>query len=342
MIIEVPSRFAPSCDGKRVEVLDGWRGLAISLVLLNHFFLPGWVSFGRLGVDIFFVLSGLLMSNILFVKQTPLKTFYKRRISRIFPVLFIFISLTYGLSFLFNLSSEHENYLYALLFLRSYVDHAPNIWNTGIPVGHLWSLNVEEHCYILLSLLTLFLNRSLLIKGAFLIFLGALSIIMNYVYIQMPDSETPYFWGARTEVIASHLLLSAGYFLVKRELGLRSNAVVFSVVLVLAVSCYLKSAPIHWSAKWSLSPLLLAYLVNHLSDAPRMLTQALKLRWVQSVGVWSYSIYLWQQPFYYYMTKYGNIFPYSNIVGLILAMIVGYLSFKYIENPIRESLNKRW
>ena len=84
----------------RVDYLDGWRGMAIALVLQGHFFpLSGFES-GYLGVDIFFCLSGLLMSRILFVQRVPLATFYKRRISRIFPVFLLFVVLVYGTALL--------------------------------------------------------------------------------------------------------------------------------------------------------------------------------------------------------------------------------------------------
>ena len=75
----------------RFGYLDGWRGIAIAMVLISHF-LGDLGSYGRMGVDVFFVLSGLLMANILFVKRMPLSKFYKRRFSRVFPV---FLSIYY-------------------------------------------------------------------------------------------------------------------------------------------------------------------------------------------------------------------------------------------------------
>lgn len=121
----------------RVDYLDGWRGLAIILVLISHFFPIKYFDLGRLGVDVFFVLSGMLMSNLLFIKKVPLKIFYKRRISRIFPVFFIFITVISMYSYIFNVSDEHNNYIFNLLFLRSYFPENPSIWNTGLPIGHL-------------------------------------------------------------------------------------------------------------------------------------------------------------------------------------------------------------
>ena len=77
---------------QHLDYLDGWRGLAVSLVLLGHFglddVLPGT---SVLGVDFFFVLSGRLMAEILFVQRSPLPTFFFRRFSRIYPGLLVFV-----------------------------------------------------------------------------------------------------------------------------------------------------------------------------------------------------------------------------------------------------------
>jgi len=322
----------------RIEYLDGWRGLAILFVLLSHFFGLNFISFGRLGVDIFFVLSGFLMSNILFIKRTPLKIFYQRRLSRIFPVLLIYVSLVCFISFIFNLSNEHENYFYIITFLRTYVSGANDLWHTGLPIGHTWSLNVEEHCYILLSLITLiyFLKNK---EYIVLIGLGCLSILLHYFYVHNP-SLAPNFWAIRTEIVASHLLISAGYFLIKDKFDPYVKSWMPLAAFILTLLCYSDYSP-HWAAEWALSPFLLAFTVNHLGKMPNIVMSIFMFKPLQLLGLWSYSIYLWQQPFYY-MVKFGEIFPYANIVGLIGAITVGYLSFQYIENPTRRYLNNKW
>ncbi len=84
----------------RIDYLDGWRGIAILLVLQSHFLpLSNWLDIdsGRLGVDAFFCLSGLLMSNILFIKRTPLRDFYIRRASRILPAFLCFTTIVFSI-----------------------------------------------------------------------------------------------------------------------------------------------------------------------------------------------------------------------------------------------------
>jgi len=328
-----------STELNRINYLDGWRGLAISGVLISHFLPISGLNLGRMGVDIFFVLSGMLMSNILFVKRVPLATFYKKRISRIIPVFFTFLTLICSLSYIFNLSKEHENYIYLLTFMRSYFPESPHIWHTGLPIGHLWSLNVEEHSYIFLSLISLIT----FIKGKEfipLLGIGIGIIILHYFYATHPE-VAPENYSIRTEIVASHLLLSAGYFLIKDRFKPYICSWMPVATFFLAILCYSKDAP-HWTPAWVFSPFLLAFTVNHLDSISDSLKEVLSCNFLRLLGVYSYSIYLWQQPFYYYGVKFKELFPFAGLVFLLLGCITGVISFYLIENPTRKYLNNNW
>jgi len=309
----------------RLNYLDGWRGLAISMVLISHFFPISGLQFGRMGVDIFFVLSGMLMSQILFVKRTPLLTFYRRRIARVFPV-FIFFVLTLYSAIWYLGSTESSNILYTLAFLRTYLPASPGIWSTDVPIGHMWSLNVEEHLYVLMStitLLSIFRGREWVI----LIGLGCASIVFKYWYIRTGGNQL------QTEAVASHLLLSAGYFLVKHKID--TSPWIVLATLMAGVWCYSEYSP--WFASWTLAPFLFAYTVNHLDALHKPLVKALEFYPVRLLGLWSFSIYIWQQPFYHWGVKEG-----VNSPGLLIAAIItGWLSFKLIEQPARKYINAK-
>lgn len=322
----------------RFAYLDGWRGLAIAFVLIAHFFQVKAIDLGTLGVNIFFVLSGLLMSKILFVKRVPLKTFYLRRFSRIFPAFFVFLTVIYASSYFLNLSSEHQNYFATLFFLRTYIPSDPNIWVTGLPVGHIWSLNVEEHSYLLLSLLTLvvFLRKR---EYLALIGLGLAAIVLRYVYMNMPEFEGQNF-EIRTEVAASHLMLSCGYFLIKHKFEKYVQSWMPVAAFIVAILCFSDYMP--WFSSWLLSPFLLAFAVNHLDRIPAFLMSLLSARPLQLLGIWSYSIYLWQQPYFHYGVEHGELFPYAGIAFLFAAILTGTASFYFIENPVRRYLNNKY
>ena len=322
----------------RIEYLDGWRGIAILFVLISHFLSLKAFDFGRMGVDIFFVLSGMLMANILFIKRVSLKTFYKRRISRIAPIFIIYVCSVYLVSYLANLSEEHGNLFYTLSFLRTYLPTTPDIWNTGIPTGHLWSLNIEEHCYIFLSLLTLFafIRKK---EGILLIMLGITAIAIHYLYIKIPKHSISNF-QLRTEVAASHILLSAGYFLVKDNIKHLIPKWLPILTFLAAIFCYHQKAP--WFTSWLFTPFLFAFTVNHLDLIPDSIKKALSFTPLRLFGLWSFSIYLWQQPFYHYLTKGNSGSIWFGILSLLLSIAAGMLSFFLIENPVRKYLNNNW
>src|SRR6185437_5220298 len=123
---------------ERYPYLDGWRGLAILLVLIAHYWHVRVPVIGRMGVDLFFVLSGLLMSHILFEKRMPIAKFYRRRISRILPVFLLFVATAWiGWS---HRGASWQELVTTLTFTRTYYTH-PMILHSLLPAQNLWSLN---------------------------------------------------------------------------------------------------------------------------------------------------------------------------------------------------------
>lgn len=318
---------------ERLDYLDGWRGLAIAFVLYSHFApSPEWFDSGRFGVDIFFSLSGFLMSSILFEKRISLCTFYKRRISRVFPVFILYVIMVYLIYWYIRGPFSYTEFFSTLFFLRTYLPATPNIWHTGIPIGHLWSLNAEEHCYVFLSLLTIF---SLLKgrEGLILIGIGILSIVIQYTYIKVP-TLAPTSGALGTEVVASHLLISAGYFLIRHQFVKIIKPWMPVAAFGAAIACHTNLVP--WYSHMIASPFLLAFALNHLSEAPKHILSMLACSGIRLLGIWSFSIYLWQQPFY---SLQSHFFP---GVAFAMAMTVALFSFYFFENPIRSWLNRNW
>ena len=315
----------------RVDYLDGWRGLAISLVLIAHF-VPHEqrYDFGRAGVDIFFCLSGFLMSNILFVRRVQLGTFYKRRISRIIPVFLLYCVVVHMGAWLVTGTFSPTEFLSTITFLRTYFPVDPHIWRTPLPIEHLWSLNAEEHCYVFLSLLTLFVALRKR-EGWVLVGAGILTIGIHFLYIYFPAIEPPS-GRVGTEVVASFLLISAGYFLIREKFVRWVRPWMPIAALIVALASYDSRAP--WWSSILVSPFLLAFCVNHLSQMPSQVRRALGSQWIRLLGIWSYSIYIWQQPFH----KFQSYFPPG--AALATAMIVSVCSFYFFENPLRTWLNK--
>lgn len=316
---------------QRLSYLDGWRGLSILCVLQGHFIkLP--IDLGGFGVCMFFCLSGMLMSNILFIDKQRLSKFYRRRVSRILPAFFVFITIIYLLSDYWNKVFSWPEYVSTLLFTRTYYPW-PGIWGTGMPIGHIWSLNVEEHAYMFMSLLTL-IPKVRERGGIFLILFGSVCIIIGFIYIKL-GNRAPFWGSLGSEVAASFLLISAGYRLLRERF---KNIIppwlpIFSLLTAIAIS---QSGP--WWLHPMASPFLLAIAVNHISESYTWFQHWLSSRVLQIVGIWSFSIYLWQQPFY----ASKSVFIGGSLCALISAMIVSIISFYMIEQPCRTWLNNNW
>jgi len=289
---------------------------------------------GRLGVDVFFSLSGFLMSGVLFIQRQPLRTFYKRRISRIVPAFLLFVFFIHAFASYEGIAFTRTELVATLLFLRTYLPGDIGIWESDVPIGHLWSLNIEEHCYIFMS--TLIVMRFMRAREGFaLLVSGLLCIAIGFVYVRL-GAGAPRWGDLGTEVAASFLLVSAGYRLLCERFRPKIAPWLALLTLLAAVACYSSFVP-WWSARL-LSPLLLAFTVNHLSDSSQWLKAALGAPLLRSLGVWSFSIYLWQQPFY----AYRAVFPGGASMALLCAVLTGVLSFHVLEQPCRAWLNRNW
>lgn len=318
---------------EKIVYLDGWRGMAIGLVLLAHFFpTPRWFDAGGLGVAVFFALSGLLMSNILFVKRTDLKTFYKRRISRVFPLFVVFVLVTFAGWWILVRPPSPVEFLATLTFLRTYIPTSSGIWQSELPIGHLWSLNVEEHSYVYLSLLTLIplLRRR---EGWALFFTGVASTSLYVAYIRFAD-DAPHWGDLGSEVASVFVMFSGAMYLLRRRVERWVQPWMPIVAFALAAGCFTTFSP--WWSRMLCAPIGLAFAANHLDVTFKSVQKLLSLAPLRLLGLWSYSLYVWQQPFYVYQES----FPTG--VAFILAFALSLASYYLLENPSREWLNRNW
>ena len=324
---------------KRILPLDSWRGIAILLVLWGHFSYVAWMNLGAFGVEFFFVLSGRLMAQILYVNAHPLPEFFFRRATRILPALFGFVTIYLLVSSFigepFSLSPVWA--VTALTFTINYV----TIFTHGTGwFDHIWSLCVEEHAYFLLGGLVLLFGRGIRRAAILLGGLAALMMLNGIVsYAVLNQSfETVYH---RSDVHVASVFIAASVFLFVRHLA---NAVlvrrlalpVFLVALGLGIGLNLTGMPTVVS--YSLGTFCLAVAVSLVDIASRQVTAVLSSRVLTQFGLWSYSIYLWQQPFY----KLDRMYDGLTIWLLLAALGCGIASYYVIERPARRGLNALW
>ena len=166
-----------------------------------------------------------------------------------------------------------------------------------------------------------------------LLALGSLSVGIELVYRHL-TGDAHFHYAIRTEAAASHLLISAGYFLVRHRIAPYVRPWMPPVTFALAVACYWNTAP--RTVAVLMSPYLLAFTVNHLDETASWLRTALGAPPLRALGVCSYSVYVWQQPFYEFEAR----FPPG--VALLCSLALGLVSFTLFEDPVRRCLNRRW
>ncbi|RWE00905.1 acyltransferase [Mesorhizobium sp.] len=318
----------------RLAYLDGWRGLSIALVLIGHFFPVPGINLGVLGVEFFFVLSGRLMGEILFIERFPLKKFFKRRFSRIYPALLVFvIAAMIGLSGTF-IAFKWKAALTALTFTYNY---AGILINRAGALDHIWSLAIEEHSYVILALISVVVSgRANVVR-----LLVALSLLamangaISYWAFGM-DYETSYW---RTDVHIASILLSAAICLLKADGRLPAFLKNRHVALAAAAGAVLLFLdPVPTPVHYLLGVPLLALAVNMLDFAGGYLTGLLSSRPMVMLGLWSYSLYLWQQPFYKFVYD-RDVTPIPMLAAVFACALASYY---IVEKPARGWLNRNW
>lgn len=323
---------APGAPADHSILLDNWRGWAIILVVAGHFGKVPAVDAGRMGVELFFVLSGRLMADLLFVKQTLIPTFFQRRFTRVLPLSLMFV-LTAWLAFPPGLLYLPDRA--ALGSLGMVVNYTQLVGASAPVTDHYWSLCVEEHSYLVLALLALVLRRRGAHRGTapgWICLALAAAMMLNGVRLWI-ETHNYYMTYWRSDVRAASIFASVGLrvLAVRGRLDfLRRPWVAPTAFLAgLVLSTHHMPEPL----KYSLATLAIALSVNTLETAPALGRRFLSSRVVGWFGVISYSLYIWQQPFYYSIDRYGAV-PMA-----LAAVAVAVLSFYMAENPVRRRLN---
>jgi peptidoglycan/LPS O-acetylase OafA/YrhL len=318
------------------QYLDGWRGLAILMLLVGHFFPVPGINLGTAGVNLFFVLSGFLMARILFLDVIPIPKFYRRRISRIFPVVMIFIGFILVAYAVIGLAINWAEVAAALVFLTNYFPGQAGA--AVMPFGHIWSLCVEEHSYVILSLIALAsrvdkIDAKVAIRVVCICCIGT-----GLGYWMLYQGEHLEFdrW-IHSEVSAFGIFVSAFVLLhLRTESKAARLAITVPVLLLFGMALHWWSVPAPVRTFVGVSAFALA--VNLMERAPVMIRNAFSLTLLRQMGLWSFSIYVWQQPIYLAVHRVGM----SPFIGVALAIFAGIASYYCIERPVRLYLNRTW
>lgn len=317
--------------GRHLDHLDGWRGVAVLLVVFGHFWGDAhiWNGISSSGVDLFFVLSGRLMAEILFIRRSDLPTFFVRRFSRIYPALATFVIVT---TLAFHGTAFSHGAVAAVVALTMTLNYAMVYTHPIAMLDHLWSLCVEEHAYILLAGIALCSRRRSFHFGAAIALLGLAALVNGVVRTELLGHamlETRW----RTDVSVAGIFIAAALWLRFKSVSVR--AWVSPVALVIAVLLRLQESTL---LSFGLYTVAIAIAIVALDGAPAAIRRALSLPFIRKIGLWSYSIYLWQQPFYK-LVHFGSWPP---LPALGCAFACALISFYVVERPARKVINARF
>jgi len=329
----------------RVPVLDGLRALSISLVLLAHLggtsgsplsaTLFRWGFIGNLGVRVFFVISGYLITGLLFRElgssgTIALPRFYLRRTFRLLVPYYAFLLLLTAASQLGWVQLHPGDLFHAFTYSSNY--QLDRSWS----VGHLWSLAVEEQFYLLWPAVLVFAGkrRSLFIAFAFLL-VAPLLRMAEWLFLPQYGELIGHSFETIGDALATGCLLAGCREWLWRNASYRAflSSRLFALVPLAVVLCrYLDDRP-RFAFLFGATAMNLgcALCVDFCVRFPaRRVARALSLRPIVYVGQLSYSIYLWQQVFLNRnAVSFGTTFP----VNLALVAAAALLSYYLVERP---------
>lgn len=326
--------------------IDGLRTIAVMLVIFHHL---GWSLFsgGYIGVDVFFVISGYLITSIIsseiLNKKFSIKSFYKRRILRLAPAYFLVIFSTSIAALIFMLPRELLNYvesaLYATFFSANFymwseVGGYFGSQSEVVPLLHLWTLAVEEQFYILwpLALLTLFS----LFNKRLILFTILLSIVFG-VYI----SE----WGVQNYRAAAYYLLPTRFFelligallvflpKLKEDKALIAGFFVGCGILLIFYSAFYFSVDQFFPGYSAIIPCLGTALVIYFSRTEGRVERILTFSPMVYLGRISYPAYLWHWPIIAFCNLLLVNIDWKIGFGIVLlTLILSSFTFHYVES----------
>lgn len=335
----------------RPEV-DGLRAVAVLPVILFH---AGFSAFsgGYVGVDVFFVISGYLITSIIVTERLEgrfsLAEFYERRARRILPALFLVMAVCVALSWLLMAPPELENFGISAAAVPAFVSNIL-FWRTSgyfggaaelKPLLHTWSLGIEEQYYVVLPLilaaaLKFGLQRAIAIVAA----LAAVSLALSIWLTGLLPMANFFLLPPRAwELLAGSLLamaIVAGMELSRLAKPLREWAGALGLALiVLPIFLYNEATPFPGLA--AAPPVVGTMLILAMTSRETIVGRLLTMPPMMWVGLISYSAYLWHQPvFAFARMLWPTHLPGGAYLGLsAVALAAAWLSWRFVEAPFR-------
>src|SRR6202011_5046855 len=326
--------------------IDGLRAIAVMLVVIFHAF-PEAMPGGFIGVDIFFVISGFLITGIIVreldQQRFSLLTFYNRRIRRIFPALIVVLGATLVLGWLWMLPAAYAQLSADVVASAAFSANFALLWQSGYfdvesakkPLLHLWSLGIEEQFYLFWPLVLLLAARLRLSILAAAAVIGLASFVLNVAMIGSDPVATFYLPFTRAwELLAGAALACSWSRLSQTGAANNWRAGIGLLLIALAAAALdTKSAFPGW---WAILPVAGAALLLSTPAAwwCRIVLASRPLVWI---GLISYPLYLWHWPLlvFFAMIKFAPLTLLERELIVLLSVVLAWLTYWLVESPFR-------
>lgn len=332
---------------KYIPAIDGLRAIAVLSVILFHAF-PKLIPGGFIGVDIFFVISGYLITNIIVTQVNSgtfsFKDFYSRRIRRIFPALIIVLVSVYALGWFVMLADEFKQLGKHIAAGAGFVANWAYWLESGYfdelhelkPLLNLWSLGVEEQFYIFWPCIILLLVRLKVNLRATLLFLVGLSFLLNVFFIKEHQSATFYLLFSRFWELGLGGILAVEKDAISRW-KLSSALTFICGALAIIAPLFLLSSKSLFPGWAALAPVLGTALILMSMQAGSIGSSLLSNRVLVYLGLISYPLYLWHWPVLSLarMMKGASLSPIESIALLIISALLAFLTYSLLEKRVR-------
>lgn len=346
----------------RAEI-DGLRAVAVIPVILFHAGAK-YFSGGYVGVDVFFVISGYLITTIILAEKEQgsfsIFNFYERRARRILPALFLVMLVSLPFAWFWLMPSNMEGFAKSLIAVSTFSSNIlfwqeTGYWGTANelkPLLHTWSLAVEEQYYVLFPLFLMFMwkFRRRWILSSF-IFVAVTSLLLAQWGAYNKPHGTFFLLPTRGWELAIGAFI-AFYFLYRQQLvrNLLTHKIMDETLgllglamILYAVVAFTPSTP--FPSFYALIPTLGAAFIIIFSSSQTLVGRLLGSKIFVGVGLISYSAYLWHQPMLAFarnesLTKPDHL---TLIILSLLSLPLAYLSWRYVEKPFRNKniVNRR-
>lgn len=357
-------------SGKRyMPGLDGLRALSVMAVIAYHLNIK-WAQGGLIGVGIFFVISGYLITDQIIQEwkrdhHLNLLNFWIRRARRLLPAMIVMLLFTAAWLLIIDLprlKALREAFLSSMFYVNNWwlIFHQVSYFESfgpPSPIGHLWSLSIEEQFYLIWPIMLVFGLKIFPRRRKLALFILACAVVsataMGLLYEPGTDPSRVYY-GTDTRVF--ELLIGAALAILWPSQKLNENISTASRSLLDIIGCLGLSALILlmyrtneyddslYRGGFVIIAVISAFVIAVLAHPASLLGKLMALKPLRFIGIRSYSLYVWHFPVIILTSpdvNTGGVSVSRIVLQLVASLILGVLSYKYIEEPFRRGRSQR-